>query len=387
MNNLGDKFFNNYEILTDTGWSKFDGIRKMPKCEIFSVILENGDSVVCNENHFFVVGEITIQLKELIVGESSLDTTSGPSVVKSIEVIGEEEVYDILGIKSNLSAYYSNNILSHNCSFTGSTMTLIDGDILSKLQGDEPPIIKQPWYYIWKNYIPGRVYAFGIDTAHGGGNDYSVINIYDITTYPIDGKYEQVAMYRRNDINIFAFEKETLELTKKWGQPVVICESNEMGLGNVLCEQLYMEDGYERMYYDMETGKGGIQANVKTKKLATTYFKDDVEKLKCKIRSKIQISEMGIFEEKEGSPGTFAARKGRGFNDDTVTSTYWLSYMLKSKWFEDMIEEIYKDPISRQTSIPKDEEKLDEDQLDTFNSIFTSDLDAGGEDFERELWG
>lgn len=274
----------------------------------------------------------------------------------------------------------------YNCSFTGSSVTLIDGDILSRLSGDEPPHIPAPHYMIWKKFVPGRVYAFGIDTAHGGGNDYSVINIYDITTYPIDGKYEQVAMYRRNDINIFAFEKETLELTKKWGQPIVICESNEMGLGNVLCEQLYMEDGYERMYYDMETGKGGIQANVKTKKLATTYFKDDVEKGKCKIHSKIQLSEMGIFEEQESSPGTFKARKGRGFNDDTVTSSYWMSYLLKSKWFEDMTDEIYKDPISRQTAIPKDGEKIDEEQLETFNSIFTSDLDGAGDDWEKELW-
>lgn len=274
-------------------------------------------------------------------------------------------------------------------SFTGSSMTLIEGDTLAKMKTKEIEAPYQPdrFYSIWKKYVHGRVYAFGIDTAQGAGSDYSVIMIYDITTYTRDKKYELVAMYRRNDANIFNFTKEVLHLTTLWGQPIIICENNETGLGNILCTQLYMEDGYERVYYDKESGKYGITANIKTKKLATTYFKEDVEAGNCIIHSKIVINELGMFEEKEGAHGMFAARKGRGFNDDTVSGSYWLSYLLKSTWFEDMIEEIYKDPISRQTAIPKDDEKIDEEQLDTFNSIFTSDLDSGGEDFERELWG
>lgn len=271
------------------------------------------------------------------------------------------------------------------CSFTGSTTTLIDGDILTKLVGEEPPYNPTPYYAIWKKYVPGRVYAFGVDTAHGGGNDYSVINIYDITTYPYDGKYEQVALYRRNDINIFEFEKECLELTKKWGEPILVCETNEMGLGNVFCENIYMEDGYERVFYDMDEGKYGVYSNVKTKKLMTTYLKDDIEKGKMKINSKVMISELGIFEEKESSPGTFAARKGRGFNDDTVMSGGWLSYMLRSRWFGDMVDELYTNPKMNLMIEEKDEEKIDAERLDIFNNIFKTDMD-NNDDFEKELW-
>jgi hypothetical protein len=274
----------------------------------------------------------------------------------------------------------------YGCSFTGSTVTLIDGDTLAKLKGEEPPYTPTPFYSIWKKYVPGRVYGFGIDTAQGAGSDYSVINIFDITNFPSTGKYEQVALYRRNDQNIFNFAKDVLDLAHKWGDPVIICENNETGLGNILCNQLYMEDGYERVYYDVESGKYGITANSKTKKLATTYFKEDLEKGNCIIMSKIEISELGFFEEKEGSHGTFAARKGRGFNDDTVAASYWFSYLLKSRWFEDMIDEIYTNPGNKIVQEVKDEERLNEETLDTFNNIFTSDHDSGGDDFEKELW-
>ncbi len=273
-------------------------------------------------------------------------------------------------------------------SFTGSSLTLIEGDKLAEMKTKEiePAYIPMPFYFIWKKYVPGRVYAFGIDSAQGAGSDNSVIMIYDITTYPVNGKYELVALYQRNDINIFNFSKEVLDLTSKWGEPVIICENNETGLGNILCNQLYMEDGYERVFYDSESGKYGITANSKTKKLATTYFKEDVESGKCIIYSKIVINELGLFEEKENSPGTFAARRGRGFRDDTVAGSYWVSYLLKSRWFEDMIDEIYTNPANRIAPEVKDEEKLNEETLDTFNSIFTSDMDHSGDDFEKELW-
>jgi hypothetical protein len=273
-------------------------------------------------------------------------------------------------------------------SFTGSSMTLIEGDCLAKMKTNEIEPAYQPdrFYSIWKKYVPGRVYAFGIDTAQGAGSDYSVVMIYDITSYVVNKKYELVAMYRRNDANIFDFTKEVLNLTSKWGEPVIICENNETGLGNILCNQLYMEDGYERVYYDYESGKYGITANSKTKKLATTYFKEDVERGNCTIHSKVVINELGMFEEREGAHGMFAARKGRGFNDDTVAGSYWLSYLLKSRWFEDMIDELYTNPGNRIVQEETDEEKLNEQTLDTFNKIFTTDNDIGGEDFEKELW-
>ena len=126
----------------------------------------------------------------------------------------------------------------YGCSFSGSTNTLIDGDTLTKMTPVEPPFNPTPFYAIWKKYVQGNVYGFGIDTAQGAGSDYSVINIFDITTYLQDGKYEQVGLYRRNNLAILDFTKEVLELTKNWGNPVLIAENNETGLGNVLCQQL-----------------------------------------------------------------------------------------------------------------------------------------------------
>jgi hypothetical protein len=274
-------------------------------------------------------------------------------------------------------------------SFTGSTQTLINGDKLGdmKLKESNPLFIITDFYHLWKKYDQTHVYAFGIDSAQGAGSDFSVITIWDITDYPISGKYELVGLYRRNDMNIFNFAKEVLELAKKWGNPIINCETNETGLGNILVNQLYFQDGYERIFYDAVREKWGVLSSEKTKKLATTYFKEDVEKGLCTITSQTVISELGIFEEKSGHNGTFAARKGKGFHDDTVAACYWTSYMLKSPWFlDDMMKELYSKNIP--TNIIKEEtdvEKLAEQELNTWNSLFGQVVDPEA-NWEKELW-
>lgn len=385
MTSIGDVFLSGIEIETPSGYVPFSGIRKLPISEVYRFDLESGKYIDCSLKHLFFKDGIEVLAKELRPNDL-IDTIDGKERIKNITLIIQDNVYDVLGVENNDSSYISNKILHHNCSFTGSTVTLIDGDSLAKLKGEDPPYTPTPFYSIWKKYVVGRVYGFGIDTAQGAGSDYSVISIFDITNFLSTGKYEQVALYRRNDQNIFNFTKDVLELAKKWGEPVIICENNETGLGNILCNQLYMEDGYERVYYDIDSGKYGITANSKTKKLATTYFKEDVESGNCIIISKIEINELGFFEEKEGSHGTFAARKGRGFNDDTVAASYWFSFLLRSRWFEDISDEIYTNPGNRIVTEVKDEEKLNEETLDTFNNIFTSDTDHSGDDFEKELW-
>lgn len=260
----------------------------------------------------------------------------------------------------------------HQCSFTGSSHTLIDGDTLERLIGKDPILLPEDGYYIWKRPEQNRLYLFGVDVAKGSNNDYHVINIFDVTHYGTTGRVEQVAMYRKNDIDLFSFVEKIKIIASQWGTPPIIVENNH--LGSVVCTELF-ESEYENLFYDYDKGEYGVNANIKTKPLACSYFKQDIEEGRMVINSEILISELGFFEEVRR--GVFEARKGNAFNDDTVSASYWVSYCLRSRFFEDFIH-YYKDKnpnvLKELTNINSDE-LGDEEIAESFFGGF------GGEEF------
>ncbi len=269
----------------------------------------------------------------------------------------------------------------HNCSFTGSTATLINGDTLASMKTSEPAFLEDEGYVIWRKPESKRIYGFGVDVGQGANSDYSTINIYDITDYLVTGKYEQVALYRRNDIAVFDFEQVIFKLGKQWNDALVIIENNGTGLGAVVVKTLYFEHGYENAFFDAEKAEYGINANKKTKALALTFFKSDIEDKRMKIVSKEMATELSYFEEQKD--GIFSARKGNNFHDDTVSSGYWVSYMLRQPWAEERIEwfmqQIGKGKINKKT-----DELQDEGIADAFSSGFS--LSSPQSDFDMELW-
>lgn len=275
----------------------------------------------------------------------------------------------------------------HQCSFTGSSYTLIDGDVLQKLQPVDPPYYPEEGYYMWKRPEPGHLYAIGVDVAKGAGSDYHVMNIYDVTKHHLNGKYEQVALYRRNDISVFDFKDKILEIAPHWFNPVVIVENND--LGHAVVHELYFEEGYENTYYDYDKGEYGVRSTSKTKALALAHFREDIEEWKMKINSSDMITELGYYEEVR--TGVFQARNGRGFHDDTVASGYWVSYLLRSRFWEDYLDWWLKnnDPRSQEmlNILNNEASQKDAEVADGFLSALGSggNPDAYVDDFINEL--
>jgi len=254
-----------------------------------------------------------------------------------------------------------------DCSFTGSTYTLIEADVLSNIIPKEPIFYPRDGLHIWKRPEQRRLYLIGVDVAKGANSDYSVANLYDCTTWHKDGRYEQVAILRRNDLSVFDFMKELKLLAKDYGNPAIIVENNH--LGSVLANQMYFEEEYENIYYDYEKGEYGVNANIRTKPLALTYFKDDIESGKMIIHSEAMIKELNYFEEVR--TGIFKAREGRGFHDDTVASGYWVSYCLRSSFWEDQIHFRLKDE-NNNTLIQENSDNSDEETLEAFNNFMNN---------------
>jgi hypothetical protein len=274
----------------------------------------------------------------------------------------------------------------YDLNFTGSSHTLIEGVKLMNMRGIDPIITPEPGYQIWKRPQRNRLYMIGVDVAKGSNSDFSVANIFDVTEWHINGKYEQVGLYRKNDVPLFDFLLKLVWLTKQWYNPVVVVENNQIGA--VVADGLYQEHEYENTYFDYDKQEYGVNANVKTKPLACTYMKEDLENDLVVINSNAEVNELGYFEEVR--PGVFKARTGSNFFDDTVTSTYWVSYALRSKFWEDHLFYLKKNnllgtPTSIMTNLNKKpvEQNEDENIASTFmTSVFGQ---KPTDDFQNEL--
>jgi len=355
---------NDYEIETPHGWCDFSGVRKIAQRELFIITLENGMSLKATENHRLFSNGKEIYLGELKIG-SFIDTKNGYYKVTSVSrEAGLHDVFDVVDIKNKDSTYYTDDIISHNCSFSGSSNTLIDGNVLSAIETHDPTWVPEEGFYVWKQPTPKRLYAFGVDVAKGAGNntDYSVINIFDVTDFASTGTYEQVAIFRRNDMVLFDFIEKIWQIAKMFNNPMIVIENNTTG--DVICKVLYNDKEYENLYFDYEKAEHGVNANMKTKPMALNFFKDDVQSKRMHIHSKDMLTELTYYE--EITPGVFKARPGGNLHDDTVSSAYWVSYALRSRYFQDDFM-WYAGKAMVNTEGKRPETEQDEEILRSFN--------------------
>lgn len=266
----------------------------------------------------------------------------------------------------------------HAINFAGSAYTLIDGDILANLKSIDPPFYPEEGYYMWQKPVPKKIYIVTCDVAKGSNNDFHVASVWDVTQQHINGKIEQVAMYRRNDVSIFDFKDKIKQICMQFNNAMAVIENNN--LGSVVVQNLYFEDGYENVWYDTDKGDYGINANIKTKPLALSYFKDDIESGKMLIRSADMLSELSYFEEVR--TGIFQARPGRGFFDDTVVSGYWTSYALRSRFWEDHLQFMLKNTELNVANNSESEEN-DEESVRNFMKTFGAGGHTPTEDIDK----
>lgn len=282
-----------------------------------------------------------------------------------------------------------NSIVKFNqefdCNFSGSSNTLIEGTTLERLVSQVPLIVPEEGYSIWKAPIKNRIYLASCDVAKGVNSDFSVVDIYDVTTWHVNGRYDQVAQLRTNSLALLPeFKPKVVQICRQWNNCALIIENNN--LGDVLAKAIHDEDEYENLYYDYERKELGVNANVKTKPLACRYYKEDLETSVLTIRSTDTIKELATFE--EVMSGVFKARKGNSYHDDTVTTGYWAAYCLRSKWWEDHLHDIRKNSKvallgsgSKSSSLINNQVKdPDEEILNRFMNVFD-------DDFEDELKG
>ena len=310
-----------YEILTPDGFKGFDGIAKTIKTEAIKFTTENGKQIVVSPNHKFKRGKQTLLANRVKVNKTKLMTICGSSLVICMEVLTNTfEMYDFLDVKNDTHSFYANDIVNSNCSFLGSSKTLIPPTSLEEMTFEEPEyILQEGLLQIWEKPVEGIQYILGIDTAKGVGGDYSVIQVIKCD----QGQYTQVAMWRDNNTSIDDFAQVSVGISDYYNKCEMCVENNDYGF--LLASKIWYQYECDRIAC-FEKGILGVRANKRNKNIANLALRTMITDGKLVTNDRVTQWEFSVYEEKVN--GTFSALSGEC--DDCVTSLLWAVYWIKA---------------------------------------------------------
>jgi hypothetical protein len=321
---------NDLSILTPNGFKKFKGLRRLlKKCVKIGFNHSDISDIVVSLDHIFFVDNLPVKTDELSPGDMLTHKKYGNVKITSIQDIGEQYVYDPVDVDGD-NTYYSGGLTSHNCSFIGSTATLIASEHLEKLSIQEPVTVKyNDLFKIYEEPKSNKKYILGVDVAEGVGGDYSVIQVLSINK---DKQMEQVATYANNLIAPYDFAQICIGISDYYNNAEMLIENNNVGA--VLIQTIWYDYDIDRII-NTDTKKGrrelGIKATTRTKARGTTNLKRCVENGWLKIVDEVTINELGAFEEVR--PGVYKCGSETG-HDDHVMSLMWGCYFIETNHFE-----------------------------------------------------
>ena len=111
--------------MTPNGFKKFDGLSQNFK-RIIKLILENDSELECSENHQILTNSGFKEFNQLTF-DDLIKTDIGYLKIKDSTLITleNEEVFDLINVE-DINSYYTNGIVSHNCVFGDTKITIRD---------------------------------------------------------------------------------------------------------------------------------------------------------------------------------------------------------------------------------------------------------------------
>lgn len=212
----------------------------------------------------------------------------------------------------------------HAGRFMGSEGTLINGFKLSKMSWTEKAATDN--FYCYEKPKPDHKYILAVDPAEGRGQDYSVIQIIDVTEYP----YRQVGVYHSNKISHLLFPTIIMKYAMEYNEAWVYIELNS--IGNTVAKSLYIDLEYENVIIDSSKDLGMKQTKT-TKAVGCSTLKDLIEKDKLIVQHKETVQEFRTFVEKGVS---WAAQDEK--HDDLVMGLVIFSYLTTQERFSDFLD-------------------------------------------------
>lgn len=272
------------------------------------------------------------------------ESTTGYNKFKNYHVhYSEHPSRDEAWVEETLTAISPQKFdVEYNCSFLGSSDTLIAGLKLQQLSFVQA--IRETETGDVKVYAePDRFkkYVTVVDPAEGVGGDYSVISVFDVSQVP----FKQVFLFRHNEMTPSEFSMIVYQVATQYKDSTLVIESNNAA-GAIVVNDLW-EMEYENILYssvddsensaDGEGGGGskskpGIRTTKKTKKIGCSRLKDLIERDKLLIQDAETLMELSTFVRVNAS---YQAEKGK--HDDIAMTLVIFAWFTGEDYFEDMV--------------------------------------------------
>lgn len=363
-----------HQVLTPNGFSKFRGVRKVVRSGRIEMLLDNGAELKCSTNHRVMTSRGWIAAID-ICDADIIHTATGPSKVFDVQYVdGEFEFYDLVDVEAN-NEYYTNGILSHNCEFLGSSNTLIDPTVLTRLTYSTP-IRSSHDIQIYQEPTAKRLYTIVADSSRALGQDYSAFTVVDVTEQP----YQLVAKYRNNKISSMLYPEIIYKFARHYNDALVLVESND--IGKQVADILYFDLEYENTIFSMND-KGstyvssgfagqsmqiGLRTTKSVKKIGCSVLKTMIESDRLIINDFDVLQELFRFSAKGES---FEAEEG---HDDLVMTLVLFSWLINQPYIKELINNDV-----RKSYVTMNEQRIEE-ELTPFGMI-----DNGQGDFPDDV--
>lgn len=265
------------------------------------------------------------------------------------EVPGRDEKWKDEFIRNTSARQFAQEI---ECSFLGSTNTLISGEKLATLAYKdsvgtfsnmviyEQPIKEKYDEDTGKIINKDHLYAISVDVSEGKNLDYSAFSVFDISGMP----YKQVARYRNNNIAPMLYPSVIKACAEYFNNAHVLVEINN----NPQVADLLVEDlGYDNVLrvftgnkkpqtLSMKGGRGvaqGVKMTPLVKRQGCSTLKTLIENDKLIVNDFETISELTTFVQEGPS-----YKAEEGCNDDLAMTLVIFAWMASQKLFKEIVD-------------------------------------------------
>jgi len=311
------------QVLTDTGWSNFEGLLDKGLQKTLKVKTETKEITCTPDHNFFDNKFYPIEAQKLFPG-IRIQVASGIEKVVSVKLSNKEPVYDLFDVEKN-HRFYANDILVKNCEFLVFDETLINSIKLAGMSGIDP-IMKMGQCRWYKKINPKNTYLISLDPSLGTGSDPAAIQIVELPSLEQVGEWQhnltpiqgQVRILR--DICTFInqeFNKKGVTLSLYYS-----VENNSVGEAALVAINEIGEESIPGLFLSEPIRKGHVRRYRKgfytthgSKLSVCAKLKHLIESNRLKINSKPLVSELKTYVAKglgfEGKVGS---------HDDLVSS-------------------------------------------------------------------
>lgn len=318
---------NRYLIKSHNKFVPFVGIQKTQPKPTVTLTFDDQRTLTCGLDHLIACKNDFKRAATFVPGTCLSD---GGRCVKNVFNGVKTHLYDI--VQSYDHCYNTNGLISHNCSFVGSSNTLIESHILNNIPYINP-IDERNGIRYFKRPDQGHSYVITVDVSRGRGLDYSAFSVVDITAMP----YEVVCTFKNNKVSAnIEYPMIINRIGRLYNEALILVENND--LGEAVGSSLWYDCEYENLVWthnEKIAGHGviGIKTTRKVKNTGCQALKELIDSHQLLINDYRIIQELSVFvRQKKGLYGA----QDTSINDD-LTATMWLfGWLTQQTYFIDL---------------------------------------------------